>query len=204
MCRPVSRRRLFASGLDQPRTMRTAPNGDIFVAESAAGRIRVLRTADGMARSRIRLRVFRVRTEPAVRHRLLAARSVASVRLYRRDQPDRPLSHTRPGILQARGPAQVIVPSLPEGGHWTRDVVFSPDGSRMFVAVGSAGKLDAGPDRAAARQTADRGLLGRQRQTAPTCWSSPPKAAPRAPMPPDFATVQRRRSSPSPAPCGAR
>lgn len=28
--------------------------------------------------------------------------------------------------------------SLPEGGHWTRDVVFSPDGSRMFVAVGSA------------------------------------------------------------------
>src|SRR6202035_6193273 len=36
---------LFAEGLDQPRLIRAAPNGDIFVAESAAGRIRVLRPA---------------------------------------------------------------------------------------------------------------------------------------------------------------
>jgi len=34
---------LFASGLVQPRLIRVAPNGDIFVAESLAGRIRVLR-----------------------------------------------------------------------------------------------------------------------------------------------------------------
>jgi glucose/arabinose dehydrogenase len=46
------------------------------------------------------------------------------------------------GDLQARGPAQVIVRGLPTGMHWTRDVVFSPDGVRMFVAVGSAGNLD--------------------------------------------------------------
>ena len=32
---------LFASGLDMPRTLRTAPNGDIFLAESGAGVIRV-------------------------------------------------------------------------------------------------------------------------------------------------------------------
>jgi glucose/arabinose dehydrogenase len=38
--------RLFASGLVQPRLIRVAPNGDIFVAESAAGRIRVLRPTD--------------------------------------------------------------------------------------------------------------------------------------------------------------
>jgi len=38
----------FASGLDAPRLMRTAPNGDIFIAESSSGRIRVLRpSADG-------------------------------------------------------------------------------------------------------------------------------------------------------------
>ena len=41
---------LFASGLNEPRVMRTAPNGDIFVAESEAARIRVLRPADGAAR----------------------------------------------------------------------------------------------------------------------------------------------------------
>lgn len=39
---------LFASGLSGPRIIRTAPNGDIFVAESEAGRIRVLR-ANGSA-----------------------------------------------------------------------------------------------------------------------------------------------------------
>src|ERR1700729_1250673 len=34
---------LFAEGLNGPRNMRIAPNGDIFVAETRAGRIRVLR-----------------------------------------------------------------------------------------------------------------------------------------------------------------
>ena len=40
---------LFASGLDSPRWLKTAPNGDIFLAESDPGRIRVYRgmTADG-------------------------------------------------------------------------------------------------------------------------------------------------------------
>jgi glucose/arabinose dehydrogenase len=38
---------LFASGLSGPRIIRVAPNGDIFVAETHANRIRVLRAADG-------------------------------------------------------------------------------------------------------------------------------------------------------------
>ena len=38
---------LFASGLDGPRLIRVAPNGDIFIAESWAGRIRVLRPSGG-------------------------------------------------------------------------------------------------------------------------------------------------------------
>ncbi|MFY9837240.1 MAG: sorbosone dehydrogenase family protein, partial [Xanthobacteraceae bacterium] len=40
---------LFASDLAGPRTLRTAPNGDIFVAESRAGRISVLRPNAGKA-----------------------------------------------------------------------------------------------------------------------------------------------------------
>src|SRR6202046_890119 len=35
---------LFASGLNIPRTIRVAPNGDIFVAETGAGRVRVFRS----------------------------------------------------------------------------------------------------------------------------------------------------------------
>src|SRR6266404_7508098 len=38
---------LFAEGLNGPRQMRVAPNGDIFVAETRAGRIRILRAANG-------------------------------------------------------------------------------------------------------------------------------------------------------------
>jgi glucose/arabinose dehydrogenase len=34
---------LFASGLLEPRILRVAPNGDVFVAESSAGQIKVLR-----------------------------------------------------------------------------------------------------------------------------------------------------------------
>jgi glucose/arabinose dehydrogenase len=47
------------------------------------------------------------------------------------------------GDLHARGPAETVVASipasgrLPGGGHWTRDVIFTPDGSKMFVSVGS-------------------------------------------------------------------
>ena len=40
---------LFASGLNKPRVIRVAPNGDIFVAETGAGRMRVFRPGDGGA-----------------------------------------------------------------------------------------------------------------------------------------------------------
>jgi hypothetical protein len=38
---------LFADGLTGPRELRVAPSGDIFIAETHAGRVRVLRAADG-------------------------------------------------------------------------------------------------------------------------------------------------------------
>src|SRR5271170_5764889 len=37
----------FASGLDDPRAVRVAPNGDLFISESNPGRIRLLRAPDG-------------------------------------------------------------------------------------------------------------------------------------------------------------
>ena len=41
---------------------------------------------------------------------------------------------------KAAGPGNTLVPQLTHGGggHWTRDIAFSPDGKRMFVSVGSA------------------------------------------------------------------
>src|SRR5215813_10816201 len=40
----------FLSGLANPRLIRTAPNGDVFLAESSPGRIRVLRFAEGASK----------------------------------------------------------------------------------------------------------------------------------------------------------
>ncbi len=131
---------VFATGLDQPRTMRTAPNGDIFVAESGAGRIRVVRPADRVARpdaaatfaSDLDLPFGIAFWPPGPSPRFVYVAETGRVVRY----------PYQVGDLRARGPAQVVVRRLPEGGHWTRDIVFSQDGSRMFVAVGSAGNLD--------------------------------------------------------------
>jgi glucose/arabinose dehydrogenase len=38
---------LFADGLSSPRMIRTAPNGDLFIAESSSNRVRILRDANG-------------------------------------------------------------------------------------------------------------------------------------------------------------
>jgi glucose/arabinose dehydrogenase len=133
---------LFTSGLEQPRVMRTAPNGDVFLAESGAGRLRVMRAPDGAAKpatistftSGLTLPfgiafwppgpspnfVYVAETNRVVRYPYLG------------------------GDLEARGPAQVIVQSLPEGGHWTRDLAVAPDGSKLFISVGSEGNLAAG------------------------------------------------------------
>jgi glucose/arabinose dehydrogenase len=47
---PGFRIELFADGLNGPRILRVAPNGDIFVAETYKGSIRILRAADGASK----------------------------------------------------------------------------------------------------------------------------------------------------------
>src|SRR5205807_9800625 len=50
----------------------------------------------------------------------------------------------RNGDLKARGPAEDLgahlsggAARLRSGGHWTRDIIFSPDGKKMYVSIGS-------------------------------------------------------------------
>jgi glucose/arabinose dehydrogenase len=129
--------RLFASGLDEPRIIRAAPNGDIFVAESGAGRIRVLRPTDkgdGVKQMEVFAAglhaPFGIAFYPA-------GPNPEWVYVANTDQVVR--FAYRAGDMRARGRAEIIVPSIPGGrGHWTRDVAFSLDGKRMFVSVGSS------------------------------------------------------------------
>ena len=82
---------LFATGFDVPRELRTAPNGDIFLADSGPGEIKVLHglTNDGKAES---VTVFADRPASALRNRLLSAGSESAVRLRRQHQFRRALS----------------------------------------------------------------------------------------------------------------
>ncbi len=135
----------FARGLRDPRQLRVAPNGDVFVAESGAGRIRVLRpNAAGTGASASE--VFAADLDypfgiafypPGDNPEWVYVGNTDSVVRF----------PYRSGDLKARGPAQTVVAQLPTGGHATRDVVFSPDGARMFVSVGSLSNVSQGGGR---------------------------------------------------------
>ncbi len=136
---------LYATGFANPRYLLTAPNGDIFVTESSANAIRVLRDSDNDGRAEINevfatglKRPFGLAFYPPgpSAEFLYVANTNGIVRFPYRD-----------GDLKARGkPVHVADLSsggrLTGGGHWTRDIVFSKDGRKLFASVGSKTNVD--------------------------------------------------------------
>jgi len=131
---------LIATGLRGPRVIRTAPNGDLFVAESVGGRISVLRGvaaggnpertsvfADGL-RLPYGIAFYPPGGDPKW---VYVGEADVVVRFAYQS-----------GELRASGPPQHIADLPAGGGHWTRDLQFSRDGSTLFVAVGSASNVD--------------------------------------------------------------
>jgi len=125
--------------LDGPRQVRVAPNGDIFVVEAQAGRVKVLRAPDGAgaaAQTEVFAdgldRPFGVAFYPlGPNPQWVYVANTNSVIRY-------PYQN---GDLKPRGAAQVIVPTIAPskgGNHITRDIAFSANGSTMFVSVGSS------------------------------------------------------------------
>jgi glucose/arabinose dehydrogenase len=125
---------LFADGLDTPRVIRVAPNGDVFVAETGANRIDVFHTA--IPATKPTMSVFATGFDYPYGIAFYPAANPQWVYVAQTDRVVR--FPYEAGDLKARGPAQTIVANLPDGGHITRDIAFSPDGKRMYVAVGSA------------------------------------------------------------------
>ena len=137
---------LYAQGFQEPRLLMAAPNGDIFLADSRAGEVRVLRgvKADGTAATVSTFasgldHPFGIAFYPNGPHPqwVYVANTTSLVRFPYKE-----------GDLKATAAPKTIVPVLPGyaqlrgGGHWTRDVVFSKDNQRMFVSVGSASNVD--------------------------------------------------------------
>ncbi len=130
---------LYASGLDNPRWMVTAPNGDVFLAESDGKRIRVFRgmTHDGKPEQSA---VFAEGlNEPYGIAFYPPGPDPQWVYVGNTNEIIRFPYHN--GDLKATGPSQHIA-NMPTGGHWTRSIAFSQDGKKMFVAVGSGSNVD--------------------------------------------------------------
>jgi glucose/arabinose dehydrogenase len=130
----------FATHLKNPRKMLVAPNGDILVSETNGGRISVLHpTADGTraAGADVYLKGLRqpfgLAFYPDADHpRWLYIAETNRVTRYA----------YRTGDVKPSGGAETVIPQLPSGGgHFTRDIAFSPDGTQLFVSVGSASNV---------------------------------------------------------------
>lgn len=154
----------FARELDHPRWLYVLPNGDVLVAETngpprdgpggikgwfmkifmrragasvpSANRITLLRDADGDGRAELRSAFLENLHSPfgmaLVGNRLYVANTDALLRF-----------EYEPGSTRVAGGSTKVV-DLPAGNknqHWTRNVVSSADGSRLFVAVGSASNV---------------------------------------------------------------
>lgn len=129
---------IYASGFRDPRFLLIAPNGDIFVTESRANQIKVIRGAkaettqlfaDAGLNKPFGIAFYPPGPDPKF---LYVANTDGVIRFPYQN-----------GDLKARGPAEKLGPHLSSGGllrgggHWTRDLVFSPDGKKMYVSVGS-------------------------------------------------------------------
>ncbi|MGC1461936.1 MAG: PQQ-dependent sugar dehydrogenase [Terracidiphilus sp.] len=141
---------LFAAGLQNPRILRRAPNGDLFLAETSAGDIKVFRgmTKDGEP-EQVEVFATGLNTPFGIAFYPLGP-NPQWVYVANMDSVVR--FPYRNGDLKASGPAQHL-DDLPSGGHHrSRDIVFSPDGKKMLVSVGSQENVD---DSAAEKDRAD-------------------------------------------------
>lgn len=127
----------FAEGLTAPRGMITAANGDIFVVETQAGRIKVMRpSADGS-----RAETITVFAQGMVQPLGMAfyPSDAAPEWLYVAEMNRVVRYPFHVGDTEASALPEVVVPQLSPvgGGHYTRDLAFSRDGKLMYVSVGS-------------------------------------------------------------------
>lgn len=130
----------YYTGLDQPREIRTAPNGDLFVALSYQNKVMVFRGVNAQGKPEQVSTFATGLSQPFGIAFYPPGPNPKWVYIGNTDSVVRfPYKN---GDLKASGPEQKLTDlpgggRLRGGGHWTRDIVFSKDGQRMFVSVGS-------------------------------------------------------------------
>lgn len=134
---------LFAEGLSGPRILRVAPNGDIFVAETHAGRIHVLRAPDGGSKPDANEIYASGLKQPFGIAFFPSGDNPQWVYVANTDSVVR--FPYKAGDIKATGKPEVVVAALPSGGgHSTRDIAFINGDKRMLISVGSASNVAEG------------------------------------------------------------
>ncbi|QIR40683.1 sorbosone dehydrogenase family protein [Tolypothrix sp. PCC 7910] len=131
---------VFAEGLDAPRWLALTPNGDVLVTETRQNRIRLLRDSNGDGVADVR------KTFASSQNGLNIPFGMAfGGNSFFLGNTDAVLQFPyRKGQQQLSGTGKKIA-DLPGGGynqHWTRNVVVSPDGNKLYVSVGSESNVD--------------------------------------------------------------
>jgi len=130
---------LYAAGLNNPRLLRTAPNGDIFLAEMDAGRILIFRgmTDDGKPEQ---TQVYATGLSNPYGIAFYPPGPNPEW-LYIGNENGIVRFAYQNGDMKAKSAPQHLI-DLPTKGHSTRSIQFTPDGKNMFVAVGSRSNVD--------------------------------------------------------------
>jgi len=133
---------MVASGITNPRAIRFAPNGDLFLANSEDGEVRVYRFADGAAKP----------TEEGVF--ATGLNQPYGIAFYPADKPQWVYVAESNGLkrfaykdgdLKATAEPETLFDNIDPNHHWTRDVAFSPDGKTMYYSVGSGSNIGLDP-----------------------------------------------------------
>jgi glucose/arabinose dehydrogenase len=125
---------IFAKDFKSPRFLTVAPNGDIFVADSGAGEVVILR-APQHAGGTPQREVF---ADKLTRPFGIAFRDDY---VYIGNTNELVRFHYDKQTSKRTGEAESLM-KLPGGGHWTRTLAFSADGKELFVSVGSSSNID--------------------------------------------------------------
>ncbi len=137
---------VFAKGFTQPRWLAVAPNGDVFVADSAIGEVVVLH--DPQSRGSVQSReIFADRLNLpfgiAFHDDYVYVANTNEVVRFRYD----------PKTSQRLGDAEHVLdlPGMGYNQHWTRSLAFSRDGEKLLISVGSKDNIsiESDPRRAA-------------------------------------------------------
>jgi glucose/arabinose dehydrogenase len=126
---------IFATDFKVPRFLAVAPNGDVFVADTGAGQVIVLRDAQHTGGAQQREVFASDLSRPfgiAFHDDYVYVGNTGAVVRFKYDRQ----------TSKRIGEAEKILDLPPGGGHFTRTIAFSANGAKLYVSVGSSSNID--------------------------------------------------------------